>query len=211
MIKKIFLIAATLLTFTKISFAQTNPITANNPIDELNPFAPDIAQQLKTMDENYERETGQSPIDLDLDFNLQNALGQPTCVQMNCEIYVQIVKSQQRLYLYIQGVPQGTWAVSTGLPSHETPLMNLQPNGRIYDAYSSSTYPGGSYNGLGNMPYAVFLKGGFALHGTVEANWPHLGSKASHGCIRMHPENAFRLNRLIRTARVTNTWVSIQN
>ena len=40
------------------------------------------------------------------------------------------------------------------------------------------------------MPFAVFIKDGFAVLGTADVNWTKLGKKASHGCIRLHPESA---------------------
>lgn len=70
--------------------------------------------------------------------------------------------------------------------------------------------PGGDYNGLGNMPYAVFVRGGYAIHGTVESNWPKLGTPASKGCMRLHPDNAFIFNRLIRSVGVADAWVSVE-
>jgi len=175
------------------SWSQALPIHSENIMDDLDPFAPNIEQTLNKMDEEYERETGKAAFDAD--FFLPDFFKQPKCFQLGCDVYVQVVKSEQRLYLYVRGALQDSWLVSTGIKGYETPLFNTHPNGRIYDAYSSSIYPGGSYNGLGNMPYAVFIQGGFALHGTVEANWPHLGTKASHGCIRMHPdENQLAFN-----------------
>jgi len=74
----------------------------------------------------------------------------------------------------------------------------------------SSKFPGGDYNGLGNMPYAVFVDGGFAIHGTTRGNWPLLGQVASHGCIRVHPDNGFIFNRLVRQHGVKNTWITIR-
>jgi lipoprotein-anchoring transpeptidase ErfK/SrfK len=61
--------------------------------------------------------------------------------------------------------------------------------------------------GLGNMPYAMFISGGVALHGTPEGNWRHLGHPASHGCIRMHPTYAKYINGLLLDLGVKNSWV----
>lgn len=70
--------------------------------------------------------------------------------------------------------------------------------------------PGGDYNGLGNMPYAVFIRGGYAIHGTVKSNWSKLGTPASKGCIRLHPDNGFIFNRLVRASGVALAWVSVE-
>ena len=193
------------LNFAVIAQAQ---VLSQNGMDELNPFSEDIELQLKQMDQDYEAQTGQQAYDYGI--SIPQFIGSKSCVQMECQVYAQVVKSQQKLYLYINGILQTNWDVSTGLPGHETPLLNSHPNGRIYDAYTSTKYPGGDYKGLGNMPYAVFIKGGFALHGTAESNWSKLGRKASHGCIRSHPDNAQYFNRLVRDAGISNTWVSVQ-
>jgi hypothetical protein len=178
-----------------------------NLMDEFNPFDPNAEKILQEYDRIYQNETGKSAFEIN---NLLTIDVLPHCQQLECNVYAQVVKSEQKLYLYINGVVQNVWAVSTGKEGHETPLMNTAPNGRIYDSYSSSAYPGGDYNGLGNMPYAVFIQGGFAVHGTGEPNWPFLGTKASHGCIRLHPDNAKIFNRLVRSVGVQNTWVSVQ-
>ncbi|OFZ30239.1 MAG: hypothetical protein A2622_09285 [Bdellovibrionales bacterium RIFCSPHIGHO2_01_FULL_40_29] len=185
------------------AYAEETPSIQS--LDELNPFAENIESLLNEMDQDYELETGRSAFEITIP-NFTEA----SCKQKGCEIYAQIVKSEQKLYLYIQGILQTSWSVSTGLPKYETPHLNTHPNGRIYDAYTSKKFPGGDYKGLGNMPYAVFIEGGFAIHGTAESNWPKLGRKASHGCIRIHPDNALYFNRLVREAGVRNTWVSVQ-
>jgi lipoprotein-anchoring transpeptidase ErfK/SrfK len=59
------------------------------------------------------------------------------------------------------------------------------------------------------MPYAVFIEGGFAIHGTMRSNWKYLGQRASHGCVRLHPDNAFIVNRLVRQYGVENTWIQV--
>jgi hypothetical protein len=43
------------------------------------------------------------------------------------------------------------------------------------------------------MPYAVFFNGGYAVHATFDLK--RLGRPASHGCIRLHPENAAEFSR----------------
>lgn len=180
----------------------------SNAMDELDPFANNIQETLQQYDKVYESETGLPAFSSTLHFGdiLENA----GCVQLSCQIYAQVVKSEQKLYLYINGTLTATWAVSTGIPGRETPLLNSHPDGRIYQHYTSTKYPGGNYQNLGNMPYAVFIQGGFAIHGTGTSNWPKLGHKASHGCIRIHPDNAKYFNGLVQTAGVENVWVSVQ-
>lgn len=202
---KLFIIALSLVS--SLAFANDT----QNLMDELDPFASNIDEVLKSMDQTYENETGLPSHLPTINFgSIFEKFEKAECYQLNCEIYAQVVKSEQKLYLYIHGNLTASWAVSTGIPGHETPLLNSHPNGRIYDAYTSSKFPGGDYAGLGNMPYAIFIVGGFAVHGTSKSNWPKLGAKASHGCIRLHPDNAKYLNRLIRASGIYNTWVSVQ-
>ena len=87
--------------------------------------------------------------------------------------------------------------------------MDRHPDGRVYTAHTSGKYPGGDYKGLGNMPYAVFIYRSYAIHGTPEGNWKYLGAKASHGCIRIHPDYAQYFNSIVRDAGVANVWVTV--
>lgn len=190
--------------------AISDEIDENEPnvLDELNPFAPDIEQQLERLDREYKNETDKSPWVEGTGPNAQMAPGN-TCYRSSCKVYIRVRKSEQRMYLYVDGNPYGEYLVSSGAPGRETPNFDKHPNGRIYDKYSSRTYPGGDYQGLGNMPYAIFIHGGFALHGTTKGNFKYLGRKASHGCIRLHPDNAFIVNRLVREHGIYNTWIHI--
>lgn len=135
----------------------------------------------------------------------------PECRQDNCRVWAKVSRNEQRMNLYIDGDLSETWKVSTGAIGHETPNFDTYPNGRIYDSYMSSKYPGGDYKGLGNMPYAVFINGGFAIHGTGKRNWSALGKPASHGCVRLHPENARRFNRRVREVGVDNVWITVND
>jgi hypothetical protein len=183
-----------------------------NVLDELDPFDPNIEETLNKFDEVYESETGQES-DISDKFNFGSDIflnQQQTCVRNQCEVWAQVVRSTQTLYLYVRGNVVATWKVSTGVPGRGTPNFDRHPNGRIYDRYTSSKFPGGDYQNLGNMPYAVFIEGGFAIHGTGTSNWPKLGKKASHGCIRIHPDNGRYFNRLVRQAGIKNVWITVQ-
>lgn len=189
--------------------APAKDAETTNIIEELNPFDPNIEQTLQQIDEIYERETGKSA-HLESNF-LDDIIGTfGGCSRLNCPVWAQVDKSSQRMYLYVNGSLRGSWAVSTGMAGYGTPNFDRHPDGRIYDAYTSGKYPGGDYNGLGNMPYAVFITGGYALHGTPRGNWPKLGTRASHGCIRMHPDNGYMFNRLVRANGKSNVWITVQ-
>jgi lipoprotein-anchoring transpeptidase ErfK/SrfK len=171
--------------------------------EDLNPNDPNIEQQLEEVDKDYEEQTGKSPF-------LLPDMSVPDCYRLSCAVYAVVDKQQQKMYLYEHGQPIGEYLTSTGMPGYETPNLDTHPNGRIYDAYTSTKFPGGDYNGLGNMPYAVFVKGGVAIHGTTKGNWSKLGTPASHGCIRLHPDNGFIFNRLVRQYGVRAVWVTVQ-
>ena len=194
------------LTLSTVSFARAeNPaviVDEESGIEELNPFAPNIEEHLKEMAE--ENKEGAEP------FYPLAHLTAARCYQLSCPIYVDVDRSTQTLRLYLDGRLDDQWDVSTGMEGFRTPSFNKRFDGRIYDRYTSSKYPGGDYNGLGNMPYAMFISGGIAIHGTPRGNWSRLGRPASHGCIRSHPDNAYKLNRLLRSHGVQNSWVTVR-
>lgn len=183
-------------------------VEQSSGLDELNPYDADIDEQLKAMDEAYELETGLSS-HLDTS-DLKNKAG---CRRISCKVYLEVSVATQVGNIYVDGVLKHSVKVSTGTTAHPTPTsgyLDNHPNGRVYDKYTSRKFPGGDYNGLGNMPYAVFIKGGFAVHGTARSNWPKLGTRASHGCIRMHPDNALIFNRLVRSVGVAQSWIRVR-
>jgi len=134
------------------------------------------------------------------------------CQGSDCILFVEIDKAKQLLYLNILGERKDTFKVSTGKgKKYETPAMELNPQGPVLTKYTSRKFPGGNYLGLGNMPYAVFLRNGYAIHGTTPGNFSKLGTPASHGCIRLHPDNAKILNALVRTIGIRQTWVAVRD
>jgi lipoprotein-anchoring transpeptidase ErfK/SrfK len=179
----------------------------NSALDELNPFDPNIENILSEIDAKYETQTG---IPAFIDEATSFIAGEGSCSRSECAVWISIDKDSQRATLTVNGVQQAVWKVSTGTAGHGTPDFDRHPNGRIYDSYTSTKFPGGDYNGLGNMPYAVFISGGFAVHGTGQNNWPRLGTRASHGCIRLHPDNAKIFNRLVRKNGIMNTWITVE-
>lgn len=202
--ENLLLVALSLVSLALPAQAQLLDNGSDEIVTEFDPYAPNAADQLQEFDAAYEAATG-LPSHLTPDFmSLFQA-----CYQQSCPVFAYVDKASQRMSLYVNGQLQGTFATSSGVPGHGTPDFDTHPDGRIYDAYSSSKYPGGDYNGLGNMPYAVFISGGFAIHGTPRGNWPLLGRAASHGCIRIHPDNAFRFNRLVRQYGIAATWITV--
>ncbi len=200
-----FLVAGLFLFLSTVSLAAPTDSSAKNvEAQEWNPRDPRAMQILNEFDAIYESETGQSP----WLYSFFNA--GPRCARAACPVWLQVVKSTQRAYLYINGKRVETWKVSTGRGGFETIDFDGNPNGRIYDKYTSTKFPEGDYKGLGNMPYAIFFYEGYAIHGTPESNFSVLGRPASHGCVRLHPDNAYKFNRLTRENGIRKVWITVQ-
>ena len=114
-------------------------------------------------------------------------------------ILVNVDKASQEMTVFIDGVERYSWPVSTGLSGYSTP---------------SGTYSASSMNKIwyskqwdnAPMPHAVFFtKQGHAIHGTKEVK--NLGKPASHGCVRLAPENAATLFALVEENGLANTQV----
>jgi hypothetical protein len=132
------------------------------------------------------------------------ALGALLCLSApaQAELLVNISKSQQRLSVLIDGAEAYRWPVSTGRRGHETPSGSFHPL-RLERHWYSRQYS------LTPMPWAVFFNRGYAVHGTMEAY--NLGHAASHGCVRLRPDNASVLFSLVRHQGVRNTKVVVMN
>ena len=176
-----------------------------NFFDNFDPKSPNAEKILKQLDRDYERITGNKAR------VLPEALpaGSRECYKMSCHLWADVDLNLQRLFLYIDGVLTYTWKTSSGRFGFETPPMDSHPNGRMYEKHTSPKYPEGDYHGLGNMPFAVFIEGGYAIHGTTKGSWGNLGTPASHGCIRLHPDNAEMFFVMVRRTGIYKTWISV--
>jgi hypothetical protein len=105
------------------------------------------------------------------------------------EIVVTVDKSAQRLSVAVDGFERYQWPVSTARMGYRTPNGTYRPE-RLERKWFSRKYD------WSPMPYSIFFDGGYAIHGSYEIK--HLGSPASHGCIRLHPENAAILFALVK-------------
>lgn len=179
-------------------------------VEQLDTFITHIKKEERyTPEEKEEIKTNLRMLDSFLLHRNQPVAGD--CSGKDCIIYAEIIKSTQTLFLYIEGELKDSFRVSTGKgKKYETPEMSGKLRGPLFMKYTSRKFPGGDYKGLGNMPYAVFVRGGYAIHGTTPGNFSKLGNKASHGCIRLHPDNARIFYELVRLMGLENTWVSIR-
>jgi lipoprotein-anchoring transpeptidase ErfK/SrfK len=57
------------------------------------------------------------------------------------------------------------------------------------------------------MPFAIFYDGDYAIHGTDQIK--RLGKPASHGCVRLDPQNAEILFEMVKWEGMENTRVEI--
>jgi len=97
--------------------------------------------------------------------------------------------STQRMHVYENGRHKFTWKISSGRAGYRTPTGSYGIH-RMHKRYFSKKYHGAP------MPYAMFFRGGYAVHGTGSIK--RLGRTASHGCIRLHPTNAAKLFSMVR-------------
>ena len=109
-------------------------------------------------------------------------------IPAQAELLVSVSKSQQRMAVTVDGAETYRWPVSTGTRGHETPSGIFRPHDIERHWYSRqySRTP---------MPWAVFFHRGYAVHGTMESY--NLGRAASHGCVRLRPDNASILYALV--------------
>lgn len=115
-------------------------------------------------------------------------------------IVAKVDLSDQKMRVYINGIPRHSWPVSTARRGYRTPVGTFRP-GRMHVRYFSKKYHNSP------MPYSVFFLGGYAIHGTTAIK--NLGRPASHGCIRLHPDNAARLFSLIAENGKQNTKIIV--
>jgi L,D-transpeptidase catalytic domain len=104
-------------------------------------------------------------------------------------IVVTVDKTAQRLSVTVDGMQRYEWPVSTARWGYRTPNGSYKPQ-RLERKWFSRKYD------WSPMPYSIFFDGGYAIHGSYEIS--HLGRPASHGCIRLHPENAALLFALVK-------------
>lgn len=98
------------------------------------------------------------------------------------------------------GIVVYEWKVSTARPGYST------PTGSWGAKWLSRDHRSRKYDNA-PMPFAVFYNGGYAVHATFETK--RLGRPASHGCIRLHPENAATFFALASQYGLSNTRIVV--
>ena len=114
-------------------------------------------------------------------------------------ILITIDKAAQKMTVSVDGEERYGWPVSTGLPRYSTPsgTFTARSMNKIWYSKEWDNAP---------MPNAIFFtREGHAIHGTNEVKY--LGKPASHGCVRLSPENAATLYTLVADKGLANTQV----
>jgi hypothetical protein len=119
----------------------------------------------------------------------------PACA----DILIAIDKSKQQMTVTVDGEARHIWPVSTGKGRYDTPAGDFQPF-RMARHHFSREWDDAP------MPHSIFFtQEGHAIHGSYELR--RLGTPASHGCVRLAPENAATLFALVKQQGVKNARV----
>ena len=136
---------------------------------------------------------------------LLTGIAAPAQADIKVQMLEPIVKakidlSKQRMNIVVDGETVHTWKISSGRRGYSTPTGSYYPY-RMHKMWYSRKYDNAP------MPHAVFFRGGYAVHGTNSIS--RLGRPASHGCIRLHPDNAKKFYDLVRAHGRNRTMVSL--
>jgi lipoprotein-anchoring transpeptidase ErfK/SrfK len=110
--------------------------------------------------------------------------------------------STQTMVVTQNGQVKYKWPVSTGRQGYST------PTGSYSAQWLSRNHRSRKYNNA-PMPYAVFYHRGYAVHATYDTK--RLGRPASHGCVRLAPENAAKFFALVQQVGNSNTRIVISH
>jgi L,D-transpeptidase catalytic domain len=132
---------------------------------------------------------------------LAAALALPCAAPAHADVLVAIDKTTQRMSVAVDGETRYVWPVSTGRPGYDTPNGTYHPFRMEADHFSKEWDDA-------PMPHSVFFtKIGHAIHGSLDTK--HLGSAASHGCVRLSPQNASTLYALVEAEGLKDTTVVV--
>jgi hypothetical protein len=115
---------------------------------------------------------------------------------------ISINKVSQKMTVRIDGKKKYVWPVSTGAAGYETPSGKFKPF-RMEKEHFSKEWDDAP------MPHSVFFTTrGHAIHGSYYVK--SLGRRASHGCVRLAPENAATLFGLVQKSGMGNTTITLK-
>ncbi|HHZ08414.1 MAG TPA: L,D-transpeptidase [Rhizobiales bacterium] len=116
------------------------------------------------------------------------------------EIVAKVSISEQKMRVLVDGRQAFEWKVSTAAKGYVTPTGSFKPT-RMHEMWYSKKYDNAP------MPHSVFFHEGYAVHATPYVK--RLGRPASHGCIRLHPDNAEEFFELVKVFGPQNTRIVI--
>ena len=132
---------------------------------------------------------------------LAAALALPCAAPAHADVLATIDKTTQRMSVAVDGDTRYVWPVSTGRPGYDTPNGTYHPFRMEADHFSKEWDDA-------PMPHSLFFtKIGHAIHGSLDTK--HLGSAASHGCVRLSPQNASTLYALVEAEGLKDTTVVV--
>lgn len=117
------------------------------------------------------------------------------------QLTAEVDLNTQTMTVKHEGKTLYNWKVSTGRRGLGTPAGSYRPQ-RMHTMWYSRKY------NYVPMPYAIFFKGGYAIHGTKAVG--ALGSPVSHGCVRLATKNAGILYQLVRETGMDNVAIIIR-
>ena len=120
-------------------------------------------------------------------------------VDAKAEIRIMVDKSVQRMFVETP-TDYYEWEVSTARSGYTTPTGEFKPY-LLKPIHYSKKYDNAP------MPNSIFFYEGYAIHATYDIK--NLGRPASHGCIRLSPQNAKWLYKLIQENGIKNTYIEI--
>ncbi|MGE3874527.1 MAG: L,D-transpeptidase [Parvibaculaceae bacterium] len=117
-------------------------------------------------------------------------------------VLISINKNSQKMTVSVNGEKTYVWPVSTGVQGYNTPSGTYTPFRMERDHFSKEWDDA-------PMPYSIFFTmEGHAIHGSPHTK--RLGTRASHGCVRLAPANAAKLYALVQKTGMKNTRVVIR-
>jgi hypothetical protein len=118
------------------------------------------------------------------------------------KILISINKVSQKMTVSVDGEEKYVWLVSTGAPGYDTPSGSYRPF-RMEATHFSKEWDDSP------MPHSIFFTPvGHAIHGSYYTK--RLGTRASHGCVRLLPANATTLFAMVQAAGMKNTTVVVR-
>jgi len=121
---------------------------------------------------------------------------------------IRIDLSEQAMHVLIDAEAAHAWPDSTARAGKCTPegvygvqSMKRMHYSTLYDMHYSTLYDNAP------MPWSIFFHGNYAIHGTTQTE--RLGTPASAGCVRLHPDDADALYGLVLEHGRENTVIEI--